>query len=379
LAEDGRAALTTSHESSGPQIPDFEKDAASLAAYDDARLRYERREASDAENKTRSTFNQRRDAIRAEIAVAASLLEERRIKATKALQAYAARYPHRIDRNKPVKPTFWESFLSLGRASRLYKGAIKTAADALSAQSLRRRKEHDEEELEQQLKRALYLNDEALKKRLESPEGLAQFHARPGVAVLFKRVEEIRAERAAYAARLERNEVSPIEQRDREFAERKITQLEAPFDAAMIVRIQTWCSLSYFLLRDLERKLYHLTYDARLEPLLETVFDVYRIVDSFEVKAHRGADGRPFTILDHLTAVYKDEEKARSEFRRIRTAQRQPRDLSPMTVVDPAEQTLLDLLAVFARTAGLSSSTFGAGPVQAPATPKPPAPGEPTS
>jgi hypothetical protein len=345
--------LTTSNESTGPIIPDFEKDAQSIAAYDEARVRFERREAGDAESRTRNSFNKKREAIRAEIAVAASLLDERRIKAEKAFKVYAQRYPHRVDRNKPVKPSIWESLLSFGSAGRMYNRAVTTAADAIAAQTLRRRKEHDEEELEQQLKRALYLQEDAIKKKLEGAEGLAAFHARPGVGVLFKRVEEIKAERARYAQRLEKGEVPPVEQRDREFAERKISQLEAPFAGMTIVRVARYGSLTYFLLRDLERKVFHLAYDPRLEPLIENVFDVYRIADSFEAKLSRGADGRPLAVADHYAANFKDEEVARSEYRRARTALRVPRtDVPPMTFVEPAEQQLVELLASFARTIG---------------------------
>ena len=345
--------MTTSHEHSGPHIPDFEKDTQSIAAYDEARLRFERREASDAENKTRAAFQKKRDAIRAEIAVAASLLDERRTKAQKAMSIYASRYPHRIERNKPVKPGFWESLFSLGSAGRLYRRAVQTAADATSAQSLRRRKEHDEEELEQQLKRAIYLQEESIKKRMESAEGTDAFHARPGIAVLHKRVEEIKAERALYRTRLERGDVAPLEQRDREFSERKIAHLEPPFAGATVVRVVRYGELSYFLFRDLERHLLFLPYDPRLEPLIENVFDVYRLADAFEAKLARGTDGRPMPALQHYLTNYKDEEVARSEFRKARTALRTPRtDLPAMTMNDPNEQMLIDLLAGFARTLG---------------------------
>jgi hypothetical protein len=345
--------MTTSNEGPGPTIPDFDKDAQSIAAYDEARVRYERREAGDAESRTRNSFNKKRDAIRAEIAVAASLLDERRMKAEKAFKQYATRYPHRVDRNKPLKPSIWESLLSLGTAGRMFNRAITTAADAIAAQTLRRRKEHDEEELEQQLKRALYLQEDSIKKKLEGAEGIAAFHARPGVAVLHKRVEEIKVERARYAQRLEKGEIPPPEQRDREFAERKIAQLEAPFVGLTIVRVARYGNLSYFLLRDLERKIYHLSYDPRLEPLVENVIDVYRLADSFEAKLSRGPDGRPMAVADHYAANFKDEEVARSEYRRARTALRAPRtDLAPMTFTEPAEQQLVDLLATFARTIG---------------------------
>jgi hypothetical protein len=345
--------VTAHHDDTGPHIPDFEKDAQSIAAYEDARVRFERREGTDAEARTRSSFEKKREIIRAEIAVAASLLQEKKEKADKALKAYAGRYPHRIDRSKPVKPSFWESLFSLGAAGRMYNRAVNSAAEAVQAQSLRRRKEHDEEELEQQLKRALYLQEEAIKKKLESPEGIASFHARPGVAVLYKRVQEIKAERASYAARLEKGEVPPPEQRDREFAERKVAQLEVPFAGMTIVRVVRYGSLTYFLWRDLERKLYHLAYDPRLEPLIENVIDVYRLADSFEVRVSRGADGRPMPVADHYAANFKDEEVARSEYRKARTQLRTPRtDVPPMTFMEPPEQQLVELLATFARTLG---------------------------
>lgn len=350
---DEPSEVTTSHEGSQPVIPDFEKDAQSIAAYDEAKLRFERSEMHDAESKTRNGYMKKREAIRAEIAVAMSILEERRIKADKALKAYAARYPNRMDKNKPLKPSIWESLLSFGGAGRMFNRAVITAKEALEAQTLRRRKEHDEEELEQQLKRALYLQEDAIKKKLEGPEGIAAFHARPGVAPLWKRVQEIKAERAAYAARLEKGHVPPHEQRDREFAERKIAQLELPFTGLTIVRIARYGDLTYFILRDLERKLYHLSYDPRLEPLVENVIDVYRLADSFEARLSKGADGRPMQVADHYAANYKDEEVARSEYRRARTALRAPRtDIPPMTFVDAAEQQIIDILAQFARTIG---------------------------
>ena len=345
--------MTTSNESTGPVIPDFEKDAQSIAAYEDARIRYERREAGDAESRTRNQFAKKREAIRAEIAVAASLLDERKMKAEKAFKTYAARYPHRVDRNKPQKPSFWESLFSFGTAGRMYNRAVVTAADAVAAQSLRRRKEHDEEELEQQLKRALYLQEDSIKKKLESPEGVEHFHGRPGVAVLHKRVVEIKAERAAYAARLEKGEVPPPEQRDREFAERKIVQLEVPFAGLTIIRVARYGALTYFILRDLERKLYHLGYDPRLEPLIENVIDVYRLADSYEVRLSRGADGRPMAVAEHYATNFKDEEVARSEYRRARTALRNPRaDVPAMTFLEPPEAQLIELLANFGRTLG---------------------------
>jgi hypothetical protein len=126
-----------------------------------------------------------------------------------------------------------------------------------------------------------------------------------------------------------------------------------PFAGLAIVRVARYGTLAYFILRDLERKLYHLAYDPRLEPLIENVIDVYRLADSFEAKLSRGANGLPMAVADHFAANFKDEEVARSEYRRTRTALRTPRTDVPATpIVDAAEQQLVELLATFARTIG---------------------------
>lgn len=341
-----------STEQPASNIPNFEKDAAAVSTYQEARQRYERREAQDAESKIRSQFAKRREAIRSEIAVAGLLLEQRIETAQHALGAYAKRYPKRIDRNKALKPSMMESIFSFGAAPRMFRNVQRTQSDAQDAQSLRRRKEHDEEDLEQQLRRALYLQEDALKKRIGTPEGIDVFHKRPGVEILWTRVQEINAERREYAARLERGEVDPIEQRDRDFSERKILHLEMPFSGMLIVQVATYRTIYYVVVRDKEKQLFALPYDPRLEPLIDQVFDAYRIADSFEAKLHRGPDGRPFTALDHFFTVFKSEEAARHEYRKHRAALRTPRELPAMVAEDPSDQILIDLLANFARTVG---------------------------
>jgi hypothetical protein len=336
----------------GPAIPDFEKDAATLSTYREAKQRFERRESQDAESKVRIQFAKRREAIRAEIAVAGSLLEQRIEKAHQALTVYARRYPKNMDRVKALKPSFWESLFSMGAAGRMYRAVQRSNAEAMEAQTLRRRKENDEEELEKQLKRALYLQEDALKRRLGTPEMTDQFHRRPGVSELWEKVQEIQKERATYVSRLALGEVSPVEQRDRDFAERKISDLEVPFSGMLIVQIASYGDLHFFILRSVEKQLFALPYDPRLEPLLDQVFDFYRIADSHEAKLHRAPDNRPFTALDHYFANFKDEEVARHEYRKARTLLRAPRELPAATIQDPAEQTIVETLANFARTLG---------------------------
>jgi hypothetical protein len=334
-------------------IPDFEKDAQTLSTYKEARQRFERREQQDSESKVRSQFAKRREAIRAEIAVAASLLEQRIEKSHKALTDYARRFPKNVDRTKPLKPSFWESVLSMGAAGRMYRAVTKANSDAQEAQSLRRRKEHDEEELEQQLKRALFLQEDALKKRLGSAEMTDQFHRRPGVEELWQRVQEIQKERATYASRIALGEVTPPEQRERDWAERKVRHLEVPFSGMLIVEVKSFGDLHYFILRDKEKNLFALPYDPRLEQLLDQVFDFYRIAESYEAKLHRAQDNRVFTALDHYFANFRDEEVARHEYRKARTLLRQPRELPPPTSIEEdTDRTIVDVLANFVKTIG---------------------------
>src|ERR1700735_3764685 len=104
--------VKTSVGSLDPIIPDFEKDAAAVAAYNDARVLYERGIASDHEERARATFEKKRAFIRAEIAAAASFVDDRKENAERALRMYVTRYPRRKDRNKPLKPSFWEMVVS---------------------------------------------------------------------------------------------------------------------------------------------------------------------------------------------------------------------------------------------------------------------------
>jgi hypothetical protein len=351
----GEFQITASPGNPDAVIPDFGADAAVIAAYNDARSRYERRVASNTEERTRAAFATKRNAIRAEIAAAGSFVDDRREKAERALRIYSSRYPHRMRGNEPVKPSFWEMFFSFGWAVRVYERVVVTAADVVAAQARRRRWERDEDQLEAKFHRTLYLQDEGRKKFFEGPEGMAAFHAQPGVAELRKRVVDINTERTNYARRLENGEVSSTEQRDREFAEHRVSPLELPFAGITIVRVSRYGNLTYFVLRDLEGKLYNLAYDPRLEPLIDTVLDAYRVADSYEMRISLGPHGRPMTVADHYAANFKDEELGRIAYRKARVALRVPRtDAPPMTFhmtlkVETNEKDLIELMASFAQ------------------------------
>jgi hypothetical protein len=340
-----------------PAIPEFQKDAEAIAAYDDARARFEIDASIEAEDRTHATFTKRRAGIRAEIDATATLLYERREIAEKALWEYANRYPLRVDDDTPRPPSFWETIWSFGHAGLMYKRALVSAAEATQVHSRRRRLEQSYDELDEQLQRALFLQEDARKRNLDAPDGLAEFHARPDIAPLRARVEEIETERAQYAARLAAGGVADSERRDRDFAQHRISRLEAPFDGVTIVRVMRYGTLSYFILRDLEGNLYALGYEPRLEPLIDRVFDVYWLAEGFDVRATVSRAGRPVTIAEHYAATFRDPEDARYEYEKARAALSGPRtDIPAMTfqwTLDPAgsEQDLIDLLAGFAEVA----------------------------
>ena len=78
-----------------------------------------------------------------------------------------------------------------------------------------------------------------------------------------------------------------------------------------------------------------------------------RLADAYEVRLSRGADGRPMSVADHYATVFKDEEIAKLEHRKARTALRALRtELPPIMAIDAAESQLIELLANFARTLG---------------------------
>jgi hypothetical protein len=336
----------------GPVIPDFAEDARTIAAFESARERFERAESQAAEDVIRADFKRRREALQIEVATSEALISERETMWQGALQAYGKRFPKSIEKGKARKPCFFTNLFSFGSANTMYQATIAASADLNEARSLRRRKEHEDEELDNLQRRALSKLEETFKDQAKKNEHLEKFLSRPGNATLAKKVQEIRAERAAYAARLEAGKVPALEHRDRQFAQLSAVQLEPPCTGIAIVGVETYGDLCYLIFRDRERNHFYRPYDARLEGLSDSVFDVYRIADRFEAKLHR-REGKPMNLADHLTEYLRDDERAKSDARRIRAQLREPRNAKP----PEGDKTLMDLLAELAKTASRFSAT----------------------
>lgn len=330
----------------GYTIPDFAEDARTIASFESARERFERSESQSAEDEILQDFKRRREVLQAEINTAQVVIDERQTKWEKALQAYGKRYPKLVEKTKARKPSFMQNLTSFGSAGKMFKATVDTQADLNDARSLRRRKEHDDEELDTLQRRALAKLEETLRDKSKGKDHLEKFLSRPGNAALAKRVQEIQQERATFAARLEAGKVPPLEHRDRHFAQLEAAPLEAPFTGLAIVGVETYGELVYLLFRDRERHHFYHPFDARLEGLNDSVFDVYRIADRFEAKLHK-REGKTMNLADHLTEYLRDDERAKSEARRIRGVLREPRTAQPYT----GDRTVMDLLAELAKNA----------------------------
>ena len=332
-------------------IPDFGKDAAATAEYDAAKARFERSEISHAESAVRASYTRKRAGVLAEIAAAANALEERKKLAERALKGYAESYPRHVRGNQIERPGFLEWLFSFGRASRLYNAAARASQDVVNAQATYRRRQRWEEELENWLRRSIHRVTVELKERSGTPEWLEKFHARPEVAELFARVQRIQQERDEYTKRLETGDVAPLEQRDRFLGENKIMPLRPPFDAMMIDDIMNFGDISIWVFQDLQTNKFWLPYDRRLESLIDSVFDTYRLVDEVKAKFNRSEDGRRFTPLDHYLRRLRDETDARVEWRKRTTNLRGQKDVARDSPIDePEDKKILDLLASLAAT-----------------------------
>jgi hypothetical protein len=202
--------------------------------------------------------------------------------------------------------------------------------------------------LESQMNRAIVLKEESIKKNMETDAGIADFHTRPEIEALYKRVEAIKKERADYERRVERGQVSPEEQRDRAMSEFKMDYTALPLMGAIIARVARYGYLSYFQLRDLTKKESLLSYDPRLDPMRNSVFDVYPVAGAVAAKLKRNDNGTAFRVADHFKACWRNQEQAEEFYGQHRAALREERGLPKMEPRDEAEAEIIERLAALA-------------------------------
>jgi hypothetical protein len=340
-------------------IPDFEKDTKDLDTYEDSKRRYQRLQLASAETAIQTSFAQKRETLQREIKNGRTFENERRATAMVTTRQYASAYPIHVDKKGVNPPTFFENLFSFGGAGRLYRAAFIAAEALTELRAAMRKREEQLAALDDQMKRAIYLKEDAIKKALESEAGLNEFHERGEIKPVFKRIEKIKKERADYAKRLERGVVSDEEQRDRAMAEQKLIPTELPVMGAIIGKVARFGKLSYFQLRDLEKKESLLSYDPRLDPLRNCVFDVYSVAGSVAAKLKRNDNGTAFRVADHFKACWHNQDKAEELYSQHRSALREDRGLQPMEPRSESEAEIIE------RLANLSQMVDGSGQNQA--------------
>jgi hypothetical protein len=301
----------------GPVIPDFRADERARQLYAQSLERRIKVYFSDQDATIRRTFAAKREEIAAELVAGEAIIAERHEAAQQAVAAYRLAYPHRFRAGRALKPAFFENLLSFGAAGKRFAAIAAANSALIEAQSNQRRLAYKDEELETEMNRELARVVEKTKETTASMEWLAELHREPAIAALKARVDAIDAERADFALRLKEDRVPDGELRDRAFAELNVRPIEIPLTGMMFYRVDRYGSLTYVIVRDLEKRFYALPYDPRLEAIIDGVFDIYRLADRFEVRQRVHAETKlPFTLVDHFVACNDGQElMGRSDYR----------------------------------------------------------------
>jgi hypothetical protein len=202
--------------------------------------------------------------------------------------------------------------------------------------------------MERETRRSIYLREEAVRKKLQTPEGLAALHGDPTVKAAFTRMQAVMNERATYDERVKRGEVSPEEARDREMMQRGQQFATVPLEGVMIARIARYASVEYYVLRDLNKREYLLSCDPALEPLRDVVFEITNAPGGYEASLRHSADGVPLRVLDHLKACYSGTD-ATELYVRHRAALRTDRATQKTAPRDADEAELIATLVPLAQ------------------------------
>lgn len=330
-------------------VPDFGHDDAVVQAYENAKLRYIRSITSDAEAKLREAFAKRREAINDEIGNLRLLAKTRQEVATSAAQRYAMRLPHRVKKSGVRPPSLFERLRTFFSVDKLYRAAAKAASELDEVNELLRKRRDRLDAMERETRRSIYLREEAVRKKLQTPEGLAALHADPMVKAAFTKMQAVMNERAKYEERVKKGEVAPDEARDREMSQRAMTFATVPLEGVMIARISRYGELEYYVLRDMRGKEYLLSADPSLEPLRDVVFDMSRSADGYEASLRHSPEGAPLRVLDHLKATLANNNDAVDQFARHRALLRTERVTQKTPPRSEEEAEMIAMLGMLAQ------------------------------
>jgi hypothetical protein len=334
-----------------PTVPNFREDDRIQARYKSMLERRVKDFASDHDNSVRRNASTKRDELGEELEEANAEWNRRTEAAETAREAYRKVYPLHVKKTRLVEPSGMENLRSLGAANKLYHAAQEAWRAAENAASNIRRIEHNENQVDIELEKALERSPQVVKEVTESEKWLAEIHADEELGSVKAKVDEIVAERESYATRLAAGKVSNEELRLRTFGEEDVKKFQLPMSQIMFLRIEQYGPDAYFILRDTRKQLFALPYDRRLEPILDGVFDFTRAGKEFELrKSLQNNSPMPYTLLDHFKKCSENDEAAQEAYRQHQEFVREKRMLAtvPVNEFDAVETTAIDLLAKFA-------------------------------
>ncbi len=329
-------------------VPDFEGDEAAISAYESAKLRYIRAITQDAETKLREAFGKRREEINDDINGLRDLQKVRSDAAAAAAARYAKKMPHRVRKTGITPPSLWERIKTFNAVDGAYRVAQHAADELEEVNDLLRKRRDRLDAMERETRRSIYLREEAVRKKLQTPEGLAALHADTMVKAAFLKMQGVMNERAKYDERVKRGEVPPEEARNREMGQRGMKFATVPLEGVMISRIARYGKLEYYVLRDLQNREYMLSCDPALEPLRDVVFDISKSSAGFDASLRHTPDGAPMRVLDHLKAGFSAND-ATDLYSRHRGALRTDRATQKTPPRDKDEAEMIAMLGLLAK------------------------------
>ncbi len=336
--------------SPAPAIPNFREDERLLQRYASMLERRIKSFGIEHESSIRRNASAKRDELRDEMSRAQAEWERCSTLADEAREAYRAAYPANVKKTRLIAPGVGDNLRSFGAAGKLYHAADDAWRAAEHAASEMRRIEHNEAQLDIELKKALERAPAVAKEVTESEKWLAEIHAEEEMASVKAKVDAIHAEREAYAQRLAAGAVPPEELRLRTFAEQNVKHIALPLKGMMFYRLEQYGAKTYLIVRDLGKQLYALPYDRRLEPLLDGIFDLVERGKDVDVRRSTKDNGRmPLSLLDHFRACSADDDSAHNACRQHHEFLRQNRMLATMTEVDEIEARVIGVLVEFAK------------------------------
>src|SRR5665213_2124999 len=334
-----------------PTVPNFREDERVQARYKSMIERRIKDFASEHDNSIRRHASSKRDELREELEEANAEWSRRTEVSEAAREAYRKGYPQHVKKTRLVEPSVMENMKSLGAANKLYHAAQEAWRATESATSNIRRIEHNENQVDIELQKALDRAPQVVKEVTASEKWLAEIHAEEELASVKAKVDEIGAERKCYAERLAAGKVSNEELRLRAFGEADIKKFPLPIGGVMFHRIEQFGPDAYFILRDTRKQLYALPYDRRFENILDSIFDFTRTGTEFDIrKALQPNNPLPLSMLEHFKKCSDNEQAAQEGYRQHQEFVREKRMLAtvPVNEFDVVETTAIDLLAKFA-------------------------------